>query len=353
MGDGAAVGRIGLKTMAWFVTASLVSLLLGMTMASLLHLGSGLHLARSVGEPTGVASTLSLKDFLAHIFPSSVVDAMAKNEILQIVVFSLFAGLAMGALGQKAAAVVALVDQVGAVMLKVTSYVMLFAPFAVFGALAATITTQGLGLIVTYAGFVGGFYAAMALLWVLILTAGFVVLGPRVFALFRALREPVLIAFSTSTSEAAYPMTLERLEVFGVSNRVASFVLPLGYSFNLDGSMIYCTFAVLFIAQAYGVDLSLAQKATMILVLMVTSKGIAGVPRASLVVIAATLTFFGIPEGGLVLILAVDHVLDMGRSATNVLGNSIAAGAVARFEGELGGIAGSRTTAPVETPVQA
>ncbi len=337
MGDAAAVGRVGLKTIAWFLTASIVSLIIGMTLASLLHLGSGLHLsvAAVAGAAPEVQSSLSLKDFMAHVFPSSVIDAMGKNEILQIVVFSIFAGVAMGALGERVSGLLKLVEEIGHLMLKVTSYVMLFAPFAVFGAIASSVTTQGLGILATYAAFVGWFYFGLALLWALILLAGFLVIGPRVTTLFRSLREPLLLAFSTATSEAAYPQTLERLEAFGVSNRIASFVLPLGYSFNLDGSMMYCTFATLFIAQAYGVDLSMTQKVTMLLILMITSKGIAGVPRASLVVIAATLSYFKIPEAGLVLIIAVDHFLDMGRSTTNVLGNSIAAGAVARWEGDL------------------
>ena len=339
MGDAKTVGRVGLKTIGWFLTASIVSLLIGMTLASLLHLGSGLHLsAGATGGANGagdVQSTLSLKDFVAHVFPSSVIDAMGKNEILQIVIFSVFAGVGLGALGEQGHGLLKLIEQVGKLMLKVTSYVMLFAPLAVFGAIASTVTTQGLGILATYAAFVGWFYFGLALLWGLILLAGVVVIGPRTITLFRSLREPLLLAFSTATSEAAYPQTLERLEAFGVSNRIASFVLPLGYSFNLDGSMMYCTFATLFIAQAYGIDLTLGQKATMLLILMITSKGIAGVPRASLVVIAATLSYFKIPEVGLVLIIAVDHFLDMGRSTTNVLGNSIAAGAVARWEADL------------------
>jgi Na+/H+-dicarboxylate symporter len=336
MGDGAAVGRVGVKTIGWFLCASLVSLLIGLCLASLMNLGVGLHRSPPPGAAGLAAGGLSAKEFLAHVVPTSVVDAMAKNEILQIVVFSVFAGIAASAIGDAAAPLVRLMDAVGALMLRVTGYVMLVAPLAVFGALAATVTTEGIGVLSTYAAFVGGFYLALGLLWAVLIGAGFIAVGPRVFRLVRALRAPLLVAFATSTSEAAYPQTLDRLERFGVSSKVASFVLPLGYSFNLDGSMIYCTFAVMFIAQAYGVELSLAQKGTMILILMITSKGIAGVPRASLVVISATLGFFKIPEAGLLLILAVDHFLDMGRSTTNVLGNSIAAAAVARWEGELG-----------------
>ncbi len=339
MGDGKAIGRIGAKTIGWFLLASITSLVLGMGMVTLLHPGSGLHLAipaAPVAAAGGVQSTLSLKDFLAHVFPSSVVDAMAKNEILQIVVFSVFAGTAIAAVGEKAAGLLSLVEQLAQVMLKMTNYVMRFAPFAVFAALASTVATQGLGILTTYAAFVGGFYGSLAILWALLILAGFLVVGRRIGGLIGAIRPPMLLAFSTASSEAAYPRTLEELELFGVSKRIASFVLPLGYSFNLDGSMMYTTFATLFIAQAYGIDLSWGQKATMLLILMVTSKGIAGVPRASLVVIAATLPTFKIPEAGLALIIAVDHFLDMGRSATNVIGNSVAAAAVARWERELG-----------------
>jgi Na+/H+-dicarboxylate symporter len=337
MGDAAAVGRVGLKTIGWFLGATAISLAVGLFTADGLHPGLGLHLvAADAAKGGGVQAGLSLKDFMGHVFPTSVIDAMARNEILQIVVFALFAGFAFGALGERAQGLLQLIEQGAVVMLRITTYVMLFAPVAVFAAIAAAVTTQGLGVLLTYAAFVGDFYLSLVLLWALMLLSGFLVMGPRALALFGWVREPLLLAFSTATSEAAYPRTLERLEEFGVSKRVASFVLPLGYSFNLVGSMAYCTFAILFIAQAYGVNLTLAQKLTMFLMLMVTSKGIAGVPRAAIVVIAATLPTFHLPDAGVVLILAVDHFLDMGRAATNVLGNAIAAGAVARWEGELG-----------------
>lgn len=338
MGHGSAVGRVGAKTLGWFLSASFVSLVLGVVVVSLLQPGGGLHLTPPAGSATvaGVQSTLSLKDFLAHVFPTSIADAMAKNEILQIVVFAVVAGSAMAALGEKTAGLLHLIEQLAQLMLKMTSYVMRLAPIAVFAAIAATVTQQGLGILATYAQLVGGFYAALIVLWGLLFFAGFLVIGPRIGGLARAIRQPALLAFSTATSEAAYPRTLEELEAFGVSKRVASFVLPLGYSFNLDGSMMYCTFASLFIAQAYGIHLTFGQIATMVLMLMVTSKGIAGVPRASLVVIAATLPTFHIPEAGIALVLAVDHFMDMGRSATNVIGNSVAAAAVGKWEGELG-----------------
>jgi Na+/H+-dicarboxylate symporter len=240
----------------------------------------------------------------------------------------------MVALGERAWALLLVIEQVAAVMLKVTGYVIACAPFAVFASIAATVTTQGAGILVAYAKFIGGFYASLAVLWAILMSAAALAIGRRSLDLIRAVREPALLAFSTASSEAAYPLLLERLQKFGVPQRIVAFVLPLGYSFNLDGSMMYCTFAVLFIAQAYGIHLSLAQQVTMLLLLLVTSKGIAGVPRASLVVIASTLTYFRLPEAGLLLVLAVDHLLDMGRSGTNVIGNSVATVIIGKWEGE-------------------
>jgi Na+/H+-dicarboxylate symporter len=338
MGDSATIGRVGAKTIGWFLGATLMSLIIGLFMANLLQLGHELNLPlppEEAAASAAVQTSLSLKDFLAHVFPTSVVDAMARNEILQIVVFSVFAGVAIASVRERTRVLLDVLEQVAIVMLKVTGYVMLFAPAAVFAALAATVTTEGLGILRTYAAFVGSFYFSLGLLWVVLAAAAFLVLGPRVVGLIKAVRQPTLLAFSTASSEAAYPRTLEALESFGVSNRVASFVLPLGYSFNLDGSTMYTTFASLFIAQAYGIHLSAAQQGIMVLILMLTSKGIAGVPRASLVVIAATLAYFDIPAAGLLLILGVDHFLDMGRSATNVVGNSIASAVVAKWEGQL------------------
>ena len=337
LGDSSALGRVGLRTLAWFIMASVISLVLGIVMVTLLAPGASLALPLpAVDAAVDVkATTLTLKDFVTHLVPKSVAEAMANNEILQIVVFSVFFGVGLAAVGEKGKPLLAMVTGLAEVMLKVTGYVMLFAPVAVFAAIAATITTRGLGILATYAKFIGSFYLSIALLWAVLIGLGWLVLGGRVGRLIREVREPILLAFSTASSEAAYPRTLEGLERFGVSNRIASFVLPLGYSFNLDGSMMYCTFATIFIAQAYGIELTLAQQLTMLLLLMVTSKGMAGVPRASLVVIAATLSFFHIPEAGLLLILAVDHFLDMGRSATNVVGNSIATAVVAKWEGEM------------------
>ena len=340
MEDAAAVGRVGVKTMFWFITASIVSLSIGLGMVHLLQPGVGLNLPLPTADqaaaagPTVDTAKFTLQEFITHVFPTSIIDAMAKNEILQIVVFSIFVGTAVASLDDRAPQVIQLVDQIASIMLKVTGYVMLTAPLAIFAALASAITKHGVDIIYTYAAFVGGFYLSMGILWGVLLLAGLLFIGWRVLILVGLIREPVLLAFSTASSEAAYPKTLELLQKFGISRKVASFVLPLGYSFNLDGSMMYCTFATMFIAQAYGIEMSIAQQVTMLLLLMVTSKGMAGVPRASLVVIAATLAYFDLPEAGLLLILAVDHLLDMGRSATNVVGNSVASAVVARWEGE-------------------
>jgi Na+/H+-dicarboxylate symporter len=260
---------------------------------------------------------------------------MARNEILQIVIFSVFFGVGAAAVGPRAEPMIAAIDGLAHVMLKVTGYVMNFAPVAVFAAVTGIVATSGVQVLSTYGVFMGEFYIGIALLWVVLTLIGGVFLGPRILRLLGELREPTLLAFSTASSEAAYPKTLEGLERFGVRNRLAAFVLPIGYSFNLDGSMMYCTFATVFIAQAYGIEMALSAQMTMMLVLMVTSKGIAGVPRASLVVIAATLSQFNIPEAGLLLLLGIDHFLDMGRSATNVIGNGIATAVVAKWEGDL------------------
>lgn len=336
-GDTSALGRVGLKTMGWFLAASLVSLTLGAVIVSILQPGHGLALPLPpVDADAGIkTSSFTLKDFITHLVPKSIVEAMANNEILQIVVFSIFFGVAVAAMGPQGKPLADLAEQVSQAMLKLTGYVMSVAPVAVFAAVAAVIATKGLSVILVYGAFIGGFFLALAILWALLLGAGFIIIGPRIIELIQRIREPTLLALSTASSEAAYPKTLEQLEKFGVSRKISSFVLPLGYSFNLDGSMMYCTFATLFIAQAYGITLTIPQIATMLLLLMVTSKGMAGVPRASLVVIAATLSFFKIPEAGILIILAVDHFLDMGRSATNVIGNSVATAVIAKWEGEL------------------
>ncbi|PZR33767.1 MAG: dicarboxylate/amino acid:cation symporter [Azospira oryzae] len=337
LGDIKSVGRIGGKTLLWFISASLLSLLLGMVIVNLFEPGIAMHLpVPDTSEDVGIAHVgFSLKTFLFHIFPSSVIESMAKNEILQIVVFSLFFGVATAAIGEQGKIVTKALDAVSHVILKVTGYVMNLAPVAVFGAMTAVIAKQGIGILKTYSIFIGEFYFSLGVLWLLLCLAGFLVIGKRIVALVKRVKEPILVAFSTSTSEAAFPKTMEELQKFGCKDKIVSFVLPLGYSFNLDGSMMYMTFASLFIAQSYNIELSFATQISMLLVLMLTSKGIAGVPRASLVVIAGTLASFNIPEAGLALLLGIDPLLDMGRSATNVMGNSIATAVVSKWENAL------------------
>ncbi len=336
LGDINSVGRIGGKTLLWFLAASFMSLLLGMLMVNIFQPGHAMNLPLPTVNETGIQATgLSLKNFLYHIFPASVIDAMAKNEILQIVVFSIFFGVATAAIGEQGKIVIKAMDAMAHVILKVTTYVMNFAPVAVFGAMAAIVAKQGLGILKTYSIFIGEFYFSLALLWVLLIVAGLLVIGKRIVTLIKSIKEPIILAFSTSSSEAAFPKTMELLQKFGCKDKIVSFVLPLGYSFNLDGSMMYMTFASLFIAQSYGIELPLATQLSMLLVLMITSKGIAGVPRASLVVIAGTLVTFNIPEAGLALLLGIDPLLDMGRSATNVVGNSVATAVVSKWENAL------------------
>ncbi len=338
-GDTKALGRIGGRALLWFIGASLVSITIGMLVVNWLEPGVGLNLPLPPGNAdTGIkGAEFTLRTFVTHLVPKSIFEALATNEILQIVVFSIFAGIALAAIGEKGKPLLDGADALMHLMLTITGYVMKAAPFAVFAAVAATIAEQGLGVLRTYAAFMGGFYVALAILMLVILFAGACVIGLRnTYRLVSEIREPFLLSFSTASSEAAYPKILAALDRYGVPPKISSFVLPLGYSFNLDGSMMYCSFATLFIAQAYGIELSIGQQVTMMLLLMVTSKGMAGVPRASLVVIAATLSTFGIPEGGLLLILAVDHFLDMGRSATNVVGNTIATAVVSKWEDNRG-----------------
>lgn len=339
MGGVSEIGRIGLKGMIWFFGASCISLMVGLGMAHWLRPGAALHdtgafapaltLAASGTDATG----FSFEQFMTHLVPRSIVEAMADNEILQIVVFSIFIGLATVSLKERTQQLVELFEQLAAVMFKVTDYVMKTAPLAIFAALASTISIHGIGIVGTYARFVTGFYLSLGVLWALLLGMLACMIGRRSFRLFNRIRQPVLLAFATASSEAAYPRLLEALVAFGIPRRIATFVLPLGYSFNLDGAMMYCTFAILFIAQAYGVELTLMQQIELFGLLMITTKGLAGVPRAAISIMAVTLHYFHLPDSGIALVLAVDHVLDMGRSATNIVGNSVAAAVVACWEG--------------------
>jgi Na+/H+-dicarboxylate symporter len=337
MGDTASLGRVGLKTMTWFIGATVVSLTLGMVLVNLLEpgIGAGMTLPPSDAQADIAKPASDIYVIIAEMFPKSIIEGMANNTLLQIVIFSLFFGVALTAIGEKGDPITKGIDALVHVMLQVTDYVMRASPVAVFAAMAKVIAVNGLGIIGTFIWFIGTFYFGLFVLWCVLGLAAFLVIGKRAGTLIRYIREPILLAFSTASSEAAYPRTLEALDRFGVPPKIASFVLPLGYSFNLDGSMMYMTFATLFIAQLYGIELTFAQQVAMFLTLMLTSKGMAAVPRASLVVISGTMAQFGIPEAGLVLILAIDQFLDMGRSGTNVVGNAVAAAVVAKWEGSL------------------
>ncbi|HCU0294042.1 TPA: dicarboxylate/amino acid:cation symporter [Citrobacter sedlakii] len=338
LGETATIGRVGGKAMIWFISSSILSILVGLFIVTLEQPGSGLNLTiPKDAVETGLAvGGMSLKGFLSHTIPTSIAEAMANNEILQIVVFSMFFGIGGASLGEKFnAPLVAALDVVSHIMLKVTGYVMYVAPLAIFAAISSVIATEGVGILLNYASFIGGYYVAILMTCLVLLAAGYLVLKKEVFRLVILLKEPVLVAFTTSSSEAAYPKTLELLTKFGCSRNIVSFVLPIGYSFNLVGSMVYCSFASMFIAQAYNIHLSLAEISVLMLTLMLASKGIAGVPRSALVVLAATIPSFNIPVAGILLLMGIDHFLDMGRSAINVLGNGIATAMLAQDEGLL------------------
>lgn len=335
MGDSSALGRIGGRALGWFMGASLLSISLGLLLVNLFRPGDGLRFAATEKIGTLDTADFTVHHFVLEIVPTSLFDAMAQNNVLQILIFAVFAGLALSALGEKGAPLLRGAEALAALMLTMTDYVMKAAPLAVFGALGAVVATKGLGIIATYGVFVSEFFFSLLLLWCVLGGLGAIFLGKRILLLARYIREPLLLAFSTASSESALPKLFEQLDRFGVPRRISGFVLPLGYSFNLDGSMMYTSFATMFIAQAYNIPLSIGQQIAMLLTLMVTSKGIAGVPRASLVVIAATLTQFGLPVEGIALLLGVDTFLDMGRTATNVVGNAIATCVVTRWEGML------------------
>lgn len=352
MGNTGGVGRVGVKALAWFVIASLVSLFLGLVFANLFEPGVGAGLLPPNAEQIA-ASKAKLDSFQVgvqdsgfvafvtnQLIPTSIINAaggnaLGENKLLQIVVFSLFFGVALGSLGKSGQALQDMIEQLSHVMIRITGYVMKFAPFAVFAAMASAVANQGLGILLTYFKFMGSFYVALGVLWLLLVAVGYAFLHRRIFRLLREIKEAFFLSFATASSEAAYPKILDALDRFGVNRKISSFVMPLGYSFNLDGSMMYCAFASLFIAQVYGIELTLGTQIAMLLTLMVTSKGMAGIPSASLVVIAGTLAQFGLPVEGMVLILGIDRFLDMGRSATNAVGNSIASAVIAKWEGEL------------------
>jgi len=342
LGDMKTVGRVGGKAMLWFITASLVSLGLGLILVNIFEPGVGVDVNNTdmaaVNDLLEKSKGFSLQKFVEHVVPKSVVEAMATNEILQLVVFSVFFGIALTAIGKKGEPIINALDSLAHVVLKMVTYVMYLAPLGVFGAMAAAIAKNGLGILVTFGFYVGEFYLGLVILWLILLFVGYLFLKHRLRILLRRISTPMSIAFSTASSEAVYPKLVEEMERFGCNNKIVSFVLPLGYSFNLDGSMMYMTFASMFIAQAFGITSltgDVGQQIIMLLVFLITSKGIAGVPRASLVVVLATGAMFGLPPEGVGLILAIDVFCDMGRTMTNVLGNALATAAVSKWEGQL------------------
>ena len=340
LGDLKAVGRVGGKAMLWFIGASLISLLLGMVLVNFFQPGAGFSNVEldktEAGKLVSNTQQFSLQLFVEHIVPRSVIEAMATNEILQLVIFSIFFGVAAASMGDKAKVIVKALDAVSHVILKMVGYVMNVAPLGVFGAIAAVIASKGLEVFVFYGKYMLYFLIGIAILWVIMLSVGYLILRKRLPELLRRIASPLIIAFSTTSSEAVFPKLTEELERFGCKNKIVSFILPLGYSFNLDGSMMYMTFASLAIAQANNIHLDMGTQLTMLLVLMLTSKGIAGVPRASLVIVTATCAMFNIPPEGIALILPIDHFCDMFRTATNVLGNTLATTVVSKWENELG-----------------
>jgi Na+/H+-dicarboxylate symporter len=339
LGDLKTVGRVGGKAILWFVTASLASLLIGLALVNYFKPGQYIDLSqKDVEGLTDLVTkqkSFSLQNFVEHVIPKSFVEAMANNEILQLVVFSIFFGVAAAAIGDYTKPLIKALDVASHVILKMVNYVMNFAPIGVFGAIAAVVASKGLGIFVFYLKYFSFFLVGIAILWILLLTVGTIILKGRIRELLRRIGSPLLIAFSTTSSEAVFPKLTEELERFGCKDKIVAFVLPLGYSFNLDGSMMYMTFASLAIAQAYGMHMPVETQLMMLLVLMLTSKGIAGVPRASLVVVLATCSMFNIPPEGVALILPIDHFCDMFRTATNVVGNALATSVVSKWEGEL------------------
>ncbi len=337
MGDSSALGRIGFRAITWFIVASFISIGLGLLMVNVFQPGIGapVDTIANAAATIGEVKKLDFWEFILSIFPKNAFEAMATNNILQILVFALFAGVALSALGEKGAPLVRGAEALAEMMLQITHYVMRYAPVAVFGALAAVVAKSGLAILATYLELVTEFYLSLALLWTILLSLGSIFLGRRIWTLIRYIREPMLIAFSTASSEAALPKLFEQLDRFGVPRRISGFMLPLGYSFNLDGSMMYMSFATIFIAQAYGIDLPIATQILILLTLMISSKGVAAVPRASLVVITGTLAMFDLPVEGVALILAIDQFLDMGRTATNVVGNAVATSVITKWEGML------------------
>ena len=326
------MGRIGGKAILYFEIVTTLALVIGLAAANLVQPGAGVAL--QAGASPGVATSgTGLQQTVEHTFPTSIIDAMARGEVLQIVVFSFLFGAACAAIPGKSRAVVDFCQSLSDVMFRYTNYVMLFAPIGVFGAMAATIGDKGVGVLLNLGKLVLTLYATQLFFVVVVLGAVTAIARIPLRRFIRWVREPFLLAYSTASSEAALPLALENMQSFGVPKHIVAFVLPTGYSFNLDGSTLYLSLASLFVAQAAGIHLSLGTQITMMLTLMLTSKGVAAVPRASLVILAGTLATFSLPVEGVALLLGVDALMDMARTSVNLLGNCLATAVVARWEG--------------------
>ncbi|MEG6586542.1 dicarboxylate/amino acid:cation symporter [Dendrosporobacter sp. 1207_IL3150] len=336
-GDFKKLGRLGVKSIIWFEIATTLALFVGLAVVNILKPGVGVNVvaADASSVATAAKKSIDMMQMVVNIVPTNVVDAAARGDMLQIILFSTFFGVAAAAMGPVGKPVVDLSKSVAEIMFKVTWYVMKLAPIGVFALIAFTVGKFGLGMLIPLAKLIGSLYFALVLFIALLLLGATAVFRINFFHLFRAIKEPVMIAFSTAASEAALPIAMEKLEKFGVPKHIVTFVLPTGYTFNLDGSTLYSALAVVFIAQVYGVPFDLSQQLIMVLTLMLSTKGIAAVPGASLIVIAGTAAAFGLPVEGIAIILGVDRILDMARTACNVIGNCVAAVVVARWEGEL------------------
>lgn len=336
-GDVRAMGRIGLKAMIYFQIGSAISLVLGLTLVNMFEPGAGVQVAvPTATELAGMAQRQQTGwDIVLHMFPTSVFDAMARGDILQVVIFATFFGVALALIGEAGRHVIDFFEGVAQVMFRFTSLVMAFAPIGVFAAIAATVGGKGLGILLTLGKLVLVMYGGLVLFLLVVIGGAAIIIRVPFFTFLKAIREPFVIAFTTASSEAALPKALEVMERFGVPRNIVGFVLPTGYSFNLDGSTLYLSIASIFVAQLAGIELTLGQQLLMMLTLMLTSKGVAGVPRGALVVLTAALTTFGLPLEGAAILLGIDQVLDMGRTAINVTGNCLATAVVARWEGVL------------------
>ncbi|TWH45981.1 dicarboxylate/amino acid:cation symporter [Sporomusa sp. KB1] len=336
-GDFKKLGRLGAKSIIWFEIATTVALVVGLVVVNVLQPGVGVAISGGAAGAGAEAAkkTIDHLDMLIKLVPTNVVDAMARQDMLQIITFSVFFGVAAAAIGTKGRPVIDLAISVAEIMFKFTHYVMMLAPIGIFGSIAYTVGTYGLGMLLPLGKLILSLYFALLLFLAIVLLAASVVVRVNFFHLLRALKEPLILAFSTAASEAALPIAMEKLEKFGVPKHIVTFVLPLGYTFNLDGSTLYSALAVVFISQVYGIPFPIETQVLMLITLMLSTKGIAAVPGASLIVIAGTAAAFGLPVEGIAIILGVDRVLDMARTACNVCGNCVAAVVVARWEKEL------------------